>query len=48
VIVITAKDLTREDHERLNGMVDEVIEKNAYTRENLLERMSKAVAACNI
>ncbi len=48
VIVITAKDLTGEDHERLNGMVDEVIEKNAYTREDLLERMSKAVAACNI
>ncbi|MFC1773542.1 response regulator, partial [Pseudomonadota bacterium] len=48
VIVITAKDLTREDHQRLNGMVDEVIEKNAYTREDLLERMSKAVAACNI
>ena len=48
VIVITARDLTGEDRERLNGMVDEVIEKNAYTREDLLERMSKAVAACNI
>ena len=48
VIVITAKDLTGEDRERLNGMVDEVIGKNAYTREDLLERMSKAVAACNI
>jgi signal transduction histidine kinase/DNA-binding response OmpR family regulator len=48
VIVITAKDLTGEDRERLNGMVDEVIEKNAYAREDLLERISEAVASCNI
>ena len=48
VIVVTAKDLTTEDHKRLNGMVDEVIEKNAYAREDLLAHISKVVAACNV
>jgi signal transduction histidine kinase/DNA-binding response OmpR family regulator len=48
VIVITAKDLTGDDRERLNGMVEDVIEKSAYTREQLLEHVSEAVAACNI
>ena len=48
VIVITAKDLTVDDRDRLTGKVDEVLEKNAYTREQLLEHLSEAVAACNI
>ncbi|UCC56874.1 MAG: response regulator, partial [Gammaproteobacteria bacterium] len=48
VIVITAKDLTREDRDRLAGMVEEVVEKSAYTREQLLERVRDAVAACNL
>jgi len=48
VVVVTAKDLTEGDRERLNGMVEEVLEKNAYTREQLLERMREAVASCNI
>jgi len=48
VIVITAKDLTGDDRDRLAGKVDEVLEKNAYTREQLLEHVSEAVAACNI
>ena len=48
VIVITAKDLTTDDRDRLNGRVEDVLEKSAYTREQLLERVSEAVAACNI
>jgi len=48
VVVVTAKDLTEGDRERLNGMVEEVLEKNAYTREQLLERMREAVASCNV
>ena len=48
VIVLTAKDLTGDDRDRLTGKVDEVLEKNAYTREQLLEHVSEAVAACNI
>jgi len=47
VIVITAKDLSTEDRERLSGCVEEVLEKNAYTRDQLLKRVREAVAACN-
>jgi PAS domain S-box-containing protein len=48
VIVITAKDLTAEDREQLSGVVEDVFEKNAYTREQLLEQVRSSVAACNI
>ncbi|MEA2079724.1 MAG: response regulator, partial [Pseudomonadota bacterium] len=48
VIVITAKDLTGDDRDRLAGVVEEVVEKNAYTREQLLEHVRDAVTACNI
>ena len=48
VIVITAKDLTAEDRDKLSGCVEEVLEKNAYTRDQLLKRVREAVAACNI
>jgi CheY-like chemotaxis protein len=48
VIVITAKDLTADDRARLAGNVEEVLEKTAYTREQLLEHVRDAVAACNI
>ncbi len=47
VIVVTAKDLTEEDRNRLAGSVEEVLEKKAYTREDLLERVRHAVASCN-
>ena len=48
VIVITAKDLTADDRDRLAGKVEDVLEKNACTRDQLLESVSEAVAACNI
>ena len=48
VIVITAKDLTADDRDRLNDWVEEVLEKNAYTRDQLMERVSDAIAACNL
>jgi PAS domain S-box-containing protein len=48
VIVITAKDLSREDRSRLSGCVEEILKKNAYSREQLLKQVRKAVAACNI
>jgi PAS domain S-box-containing protein len=48
VIVITAKDLTKDDRNRLAGRVEEVLEKNAYTREQLLQRVSETVTACNV
>ena len=46
VIVVTAKDLTEEDRSRLAGSVDEILEKNAYTQEQLLQRVRDAVASC--
>ena len=48
VIVITAKDLTADDRDRLAGKVEDVLEKNACTRDQLLESVSEAVAACNL
>jgi len=48
VIVITAKDLSREDRSRLSGCVEEVLEKNAYTRDQLLKHVREAVASIRI
>ena len=48
VIVITAKDLTPQDRAQLQGVVEDVLEKNAYTRDDLLERVREAVASCNV
>ena len=38
IVVITAKDLSPEDHERLNGYVARVLQKGALSRETLLAR----------
>ena len=48
VIVLTAKDLTDKERQKLSGMVEEVIEKRAYTREQLLEHVLDAIAACGV
>lgn len=40
VIVATAKNLTAEDHRRLNGYVDEILEKGKYDIDALLEQVS--------
>ncbi|MBI3948809.1 MAG: response regulator, partial [Armatimonadetes bacterium] len=45
VVVITAKDLTQADRDRLEGRVERVIQKGAYTREDLLREVRKSVAA---
>jgi CheY-like chemotaxis protein len=48
VIVVTAKDLTSDDREKLSGMVDQVLEKSPYSRDELLEHIRDVVAACNV
>jgi CheY-like chemotaxis protein len=48
VIVVTAKDLTPDDRRRLSGMVEQVLEKNPYTSEQLMEYVRDAVVACNV
>ena len=36
VLVVTAKDLTDEDRQRLNGKMERVLQKDLYGREGLL------------
>jgi GAF domain-containing protein/DNA-binding response OmpR family regulator/anti-sigma regulatory factor (Ser/Thr protein kinase) len=45
VIVLTSKDVTAEDQQRLNGGVERVIQKGAYTRESLLGEVRRLVMA---
>ncbi|HSB41516.1 MAG TPA: GAF domain-containing protein [Methylomirabilota bacterium] len=44
IVVITAKDLSREDRERLNGYVEKILQKGAYGREQLLAEVRELVA----
>jgi CheY-like chemotaxis protein len=46
IVVITAKDLTPEDRQRLNGSVERILKKGATTREELLAEVRDLVAAC--
>jgi hypothetical protein len=44
--VVTAKDLTPEDRQRLRGSVERILQKGAYSREALLREVHDLVAAC--
>jgi GAF domain-containing protein/CheY-like chemotaxis protein len=44
IVVITAKDLTREDNERLNGYVQKILQKGAHGRDELLAEVRELVA----
>jgi GAF domain-containing protein/DNA-binding response OmpR family regulator/anti-sigma regulatory factor (Ser/Thr protein kinase) len=44
IVVITAKDLSRADRERLNGYVERILQKGAYGREQLLAEVRELVA----
>ena len=46
IVVVTAKELTAEDRQRLNGYVERILEKGAYTRDTLLAEVRDLVAAC--
>jgi len=43
VIVVTAKDLTEADRRRLNGYVQQILQKGPYTREQLTSEIRSAV-----
>jgi signal transduction histidine kinase/CheY-like chemotaxis protein len=43
VIVVTAKDLSDDDRKRLNGQVTRVLQKGAYSREDLLAEVAQVV-----
>jgi CheY-like chemotaxis protein len=44
VLVLTAKDLTSEDHRRLNGYVEKIVQKGS-SRQTLLKEVRELVAA---
>ncbi|MGD8977222.1 MAG: response regulator, partial [Gammaproteobacteria bacterium] len=44
VVVVTAKDLTEQDRARLNGHVDQVMQKGGFRREELLDEVRRSVA----
>jgi len=45
VVVFTAKELTAEDHRRLNGSVERIIEKGSMSRDVLLAELGELVRA---
>jgi CheY-like chemotaxis protein len=45
IVVITARDLSRDDHERLNGYVQKILQKGAHGRDQLLSEVRELVAA---
>ncbi len=46
IVVVTAKDLTAEDHQRLNGYVQNILHKGAYRRDELLQELGNQITAC--
>ena len=44
IVVVTAKDLTPEDRCRLNGYVEQTLQKGAYSQEELLREVRDLVA----
>jgi CheY-like chemotaxis protein len=47
VLVVTAKDLTQEDRDRLNGYVEKVIQKGAMSREQLLDEVRRLITTAD-
>ena len=46
VIVVTAKDVSAEERAQLNGYVEKILEKGAYSREQLMLEVRDLLAAC--
>ena len=45
VVVVTAKDLSHEDRERLNGYVQKILQKGTHGRDQLLAEVRELVSA---
>ena len=43
ILVVTAKDLSAEDHARLNGAVSAIIKKSSFSRGELLAELRRAL-----
>jgi CheY-like chemotaxis protein len=46
LVVVTAKDLNEEDHLRLNGYVQSILQKGAYSRDDLMDEVKRLLAVC--
>ncbi len=46
LIVVTAKDLTQDDRNRLNGYVQSILQKGDYTKDGLMQELRSLLAAC--
>jgi PAS domain S-box-containing protein len=46
IIVVTAKEITAEDRQRLDGYVERILRKGAYNREELLHEIRDLVIRC--
>ncbi len=47
VVVITAKDLTSDDHSRLKGNVEAIMQKGSYSRDELLSEVGQRIKRLN-
>lgn len=45
IIVITAKDLTKEDHQRLNGNVEKILQKGSYNQKQLYQELKQRISS---
>jgi CheY-like chemotaxis protein len=45
IIVLTAKDLTVAERQRLNGSVEQILQKGTYSRDDLLHEIHDRVLA---
>ncbi len=45
IIVLTAKDLSSQDHQRLTGSVQKILQKGAYSRDDLFNQVHDLIAA---
>ena len=45
IVVITARDLSRDDRDRLNGHVEKILQKGTYDRDQLLAEVRELVAS---
>jgi CheY-like chemotaxis protein len=46
IVVVTAMELTMQDRMQLNGYVEPILQKGAYSRDELLQDVREMVIAC--
>ncbi|MBI1930533.1 response regulator [Candidatus Poribacteria bacterium] len=46
IVIVTAKEMTQEDRLRLNGYVEQIVQKGAHNGEELLAEVRDVVRAC--